>query len=89
MNNSFYKINRAKILLGISMLMGLSACSSVDNALDTTTAVNYSNNQSVAVLKSPEGLVSPEYDMSFALPEGGPANSQASAVDIRPPDLVK
>ena len=70
-------------------LSSLSACTSVDSALDTTTTVKYTNNQSVAVLRSPEGLVAPEYDTRFALPEGGATTNQSSAVDIRPPDLIK
>jgi uncharacterized lipoprotein len=84
-----FQIKSARNFVFVSVLMGLSACSSVDNALDTTTGVKYSNNASVAVLKSPEGLVSPEYDMTFALPESGQYDKKPTLVDIRPPDLLK
>jgi uncharacterized lipoprotein len=89
MNKSFYDKNTALAVVFVNMLVGLSACSSVDNALDTTTAVKYANNASVAVLKSPKGLVPPEYDMTFALPESSAVTNNPTLVDIRPPDLIK
>ena len=92
MDYGFDRKNRvSNSLVVVVMLSTLAACTSVDNALDTTTGVNYSHNKSVAVLQSPKGIVPPEYDMTYALPE---ANTNASAtkstaVDIRPPDLIK
>ena len=85
----FFQKKSARCFIFISMFVGLSACSSVDNALDTTTGVKYTNNASVAVLKSPDGIVAPEYDMAFALPENSEYDKKPTLVDIRPPDLLK
>ena len=84
-----FQIKSVLSFVFVGALVGLSGCSSVDGALDTTTGVKYSNNASVAVLKSPEGLVSPEYDMTFALPENSKYDKKPILVDIRPPDLLK
>jgi len=89
MKKNVFQIKSASAFVLVAVFVSLSACSSVDNALDTTTAVKYSNNVSVAVLKSPEGLVPPEYDMTFALPETHVNSTQSVVVDIRPPDLIK
>jgi len=78
-----------KISLVSVLVLSLSACSSVDNALDTKVGVNYHNNTEVNILKSPEGLVAPEYDMTFALPEGDVNSNNQSVVDIRPPDITQ
>lgn len=87
MFNDLLQIKRVQKFIFISGFASLSACSSVDNALDTTTAVNYTNNASVAVLKLPEGISSPEYDMTLALPENSQNNKSPATVDIRPPGL--
>lgn len=91
MINGFYKNNRVYCGIVAVILSSLSACTSVDKALDTTTGVNYSHNKSVAVLQSPKGIVPPEYDMTYALPESNTNTSatKSTVVDIRPPDLVK
>ncbi|MEE9445261.1 MAG: hypothetical protein V3V19_06330 [Cocleimonas sp.] len=80
-----------KIRVGLIALLVLSitACSSMDNALDTKVGINYRNNTTVNVLVSPEGLVAPTYDMRFALPKGEVNSNNKTVVDIRPPDLIQ
>jgi uncharacterized lipoprotein len=75
--------------LALTVLLSLTACSKVDSALDTKNGVSYHDNKSIKVLKSPEGLVAPEYDMTFALPETDISSKNQTLVDIRPPDLTQ
>lgn len=71
------KISKVFVLL---MLMSLSACSTVDNFIDTKNRINYKNNRSVKALDFPPDLTAPEFDMAFALPSNGvvSANSLGS-----------
>jgi len=78
-----------KISVVSVLVLSLPACSSVDNALDTKVGINYRNNATVNVLRSPEGLVAPEYDMTYALPKGEVNSNNQSIVDIRPPDIIQ
>jgi len=89
MNIRFFQKSKATSFIVMLMFLSVSACSSVDNALDTKKGVNYTGNTSVNILKSPKGIVVPEYDMTFALPEGDASLKGQTAVDIRPPDLIK
>ncbi len=61
----------AFFVFSLSMLMGLSACSTVDNFMDTKSAIDYKNNQAVKSLDFPPDLTAPEYDMAFVLPADG------------------
>ena len=53
------------------LLLGVSACSAVDNLMDTKNRINYQNNRSVKALEFPPDLTAPEFDMAFALPADG------------------
>ena len=53
------------------MLLNISACSVVDNFMDTKNRINYKNNRSVKALDFPPDLTAPEFDMAFSLPSSG------------------
>jgi len=53
------------------LLLGVSACSAVDNLMDTKNRINYQNNRSVKALEFPPDLTAPEFDSAFALPADG------------------
>jgi len=76
-------------LTGLLMLLVLSACSSLDRAIDTKNGIKYSNNKSVKTLEAPEGITPPEFDTTFSLPENSAATNKQSAIDLTPPDLTK
>ncbi len=58
------------LILGLSLL-GASACSTVDNFMDTSNRINYRNNKAVKLLDFPPDLTAPEYDMAFTIPADG------------------
>ncbi len=62
-----------QLFIALFMLVSLSACSKVDNFLDTTnnSKLDYKNNQTVKKLDFPPDLTAPEYDMAFVLPANG------------------
>lgn len=69
-------------LLKLSMvslvLLSVSACSVVDNFVDTKkNRVNYKNNKSVKALDFPPDLTAPEFDMAFVLPADGIVSASA------------
>jgi len=61
-------ISKAFVLFA---LVNISACSVVDNFMDTKNRINYKNNSSVKALEFPPDLTAPEFDMAFALPANG------------------
>lgn len=62
------KISKIVILF---MLLNVSACSVVDNLMDTKNRINYKNNRSIKALEFPPDLTAPEFDRAFALPADG------------------
>jgi len=64
-------------VLVIFVLVNLSACSVVDNFMDTKNRINYKNNSSVKALEFPPDLTAPEFDMAFALPADGVVNASS------------
>ena len=74
-------ISKNTIFKGFALfiLMNLSACSVVDNFMDTKNRINYKNNRSVKALEFPPDLTAPEFDMAFALPADGVVNASTLA----------
>ncbi len=67
-----------KLFMASFVLMSVSACSVVDNFVDTKkNRVNYQNNKSVKALDFPPDLTAPEFDMAFVLPADGVASAAA------------
>lgn len=68
-----YCKNAIPVLLICSVvLIGVSACSSVDRIMDTKNRINYQHSKSVKkVLDFPPDLTAPEYDMAFVMPADG------------------
>ena len=76
----YYMSKAPLLLINMTVLLSLSACSVVDNFVDTTrTNLDYSNNVTVKDLDVPPDLTAPEYDMAFVLP----ANGVISASEMR------
>ena len=76
----YYMSKAPLLLINMTVLLSLSACSVVDNFVDTTrTNLDYSNNVTVKDLEVPPDLTAPEYDMAFVLP----ANGVISASEMR------
>lgn len=75
MRESRMVINKLKsMMLGVFVLfvlVNISACSVVDNFVDTKNRFDYQNNRSVKALEFPPDLTAPEFDMAFALPADG------------------
>ncbi len=69
------KRNLAIIL--IPVVLTVSACSTVNNFLDSKVSVDYGNNASVKALEIPPDLTSPQFDDAFALPAGGTVSAAA------------
>jgi uncharacterized lipoprotein len=69
------KRNVAIIL--IPVVLTVSACSTVNNFLDSKVSVDYGNNASVKALEIPPDLTSPQFDDAFALPAGGTVSAAA------------
>ena len=68
------KKNKDQLFLFTSipvLLLGLSACSTLDNLTDTKSGINYNKNKTVKVLDFPPDLTAPKYDHAFALPSDG------------------
>ena len=59
------------------LVVNVSACSVVDNFMDTKNRINYKNNHSVKNLEFPPDLTAPEFDMAFALPADGVVNASS------------
>ena len=72
-NELMLKQHPSKLSQFVAMfvLVGISGCSAVDNALDTKNTINYKNNKSSKILDFPPDLTKPEFDMAFALPADG------------------
>jgi len=70
-------ISKNTIFTGFTLfiLVNVSACSVVDNFMDTKNRINYKNNHSVKALEFPPDLTAPEFDMAFALPADGVVNA--------------
>ena len=67
-----------KLFMASFVLMSVSACSVVDNFVDTKkNRVNYQNNKSVKALDFPPDLTAPEFDMAFVLPADGVVSASA------------
>ena len=67
-----------KLFMASFVLMSVSACSVVDNFVDTKkNRVNYQNNKSVKSLDFPPDLTAPEFDMAFVLPTDGVVSASA------------
>ena len=61
-----------QLLILTSILVNISACSVVDNFVDTKVSnLDYKNNKSVKALDFPPDLTAPEFDMAFVLPANG------------------
>lgn len=65
-DNKYSRLTAVLILVS-----GITACSAVDNVMDTKKTINYKNNQSVKTLDFPPDLTAPEFDMAFSLPADG------------------
>lgn len=70
-------VNKLKVVVVTCVFMNLSACSVVDNFMDTKNRINYKNNHSVKALDFPPDLTAPEFDMAFALPTDGVVNASS------------
>lgn len=66
------------IIVASSVFVVLSGCSSLDNFVDTTTSIKYTNNsQSTKTLDFPPDLTAPEFDSAFSLPTSGSVTASA------------
>jgi uncharacterized lipoprotein len=68
---------KTNVLLLSSIVLALSACSRINNFLDSKVSVNYGNNTSVKALEIPPDLTSPQFDDAFALPTSGTVSAAA------------
>lgn len=68
---NYCKQKLPQFLVILFVLVSTSACSTVDNFMDTKNRVNYKNNKSIKTLDFPPDLTAPEYDMAFVLPADG------------------
>ncbi len=60
------------------VLVNVSACSVVDNFMDTKRSnLDYKNNKTVKSLDFPPDLTAPEFDMAFVLPANGVVSASA------------
>ncbi len=67
-----------QFLMLLFVLINISACSVVDNFVDTKRSnLDYKNNKTVKSLDFPPDLTAPEFDMAFVLPVNGVASASA------------
>lgn len=79
---NYCKKNTPLLFIVLFVLVNVSACSSIDNFLDTsadTSGLDYKNNRAVKSLSFPPDLTAPEFDMAFALPANGTVSASAVA----------
>lgn len=74
-----YRRNKTLQLLMLTfILVNISACSLVDNFMDTKESnLDYTSNKSVKTLDFPPDLTAPEFDMAFVLPADGVVSASA------------
>ena len=73
-----FKRKSPQLLILLYILINISACSVVDNLVDTKRSnLDYKNNETVKTLDFPPDLTAPEFDMAFVLPANGVASASA------------
>ncbi len=73
-----FKRKSPQFLMLLFVLISISACSVVDNFVDTKRSnLDYKNNKTVKSLDFPPDLTAPEFDMAFVLPADGVASASA------------
>ena len=79
---SYCNKNTPLLFALLFVLANVSACSTIDNFLDTsadTSGIDYKNNRAVKSLSFPPDLTAPEFDMAFALPANGTVSASSVA----------
>jgi outer membrane protein assembly factor BamC len=73
-----FKRKSSQLLMLLFVLVNVSACSVVDNFMDTKRSkLDYKNNETVKSLDFPPDLTAPEFDMAFVLPANGVVSASA------------
>lgn len=73
-----FKRKSPQFLMLLFVLVNVSACSVVDNFMDTKRSnLDYKNNETVKSLDFPPDLTAPEFDMAFVLPANGVVSASA------------